>query len=510
MDSSYFAVYVKKWFKILTTGIVEKLNDSKSPVTYLFKTMLRPTLSADGMWNSTSVSKSIVAADVVDIDSPLPIKKRDAISRANGEIPTIGIGMKKNAKLIQRIKYLAATGATETQVAQMIFDDLSRVISGVYERLELMFLQGLSTGVALAEDNDKETSVGIRVDFGYKDSNRYGAARKWGETGYTPISDIERVLSLAKENGDVITTIALDRAAYNQIRRSEESKGLHAASIGNYTGNNQIIPTSSQFDAIFQDEYKVKFIVIDRVIRVEKNGKQTNVRPFAENTLVFLTTEQVGSLVYAILAEQDSEYRSKNVDYQIVDNFILTAKYTETNPLREFTNAQAIALPVIENTDSIYILNTQDAIEVERDEIEGDAGITLYGVTYSKAAVIGALRAVGAKVAHNISDKKLIEKINGFSDEGEAAFRVALENVLIVAPVELLFTSVADNTGKTVTATADGAVTAVSDQAWATVTVAGNTVTVKVTANATGKARTANVTVTADEKQVVVLVTQEG
>jgi hypothetical protein len=508
MNRSYFAEYVRKWFKILTTSFVEKLNDSKNPVTYLFKTMLKQALSADGKWDSLSVSKSIVAADIVDIDSPLPIKKRDAISRAGGEIPTIGIGMKKGAKTIQRIKYLSATGATEAQLVKMIFDDLARVISGIYERLEMMFLQGLSTGVVLAEDS-ANVGVGIRVDFGYKDSNRYGAAVKWGHEGYTPLSDIERVLTRAYENGDVITAIALDKAAYNQIRRSDESKALYAASIGNFTGNNQIIPTPSQFDAIIADEYKVKFNVIDRVIRVEKDGKQTNIRPFAENTLVFLTTENVGSLVYAILAEQDAEYKSKNVDYQVVDGFILAAKYSETNPLREFTNAQAIALPVIENVDSIYILNTQDAQEVADSEVEGDAGITLYGATYSKAAVIDAMRAAGIKVAYNISDAKLVEKINTLSDEDEAKLREALNNVLIVTPMELSFSNAANTTGKTITAQTDEAVSATSDQAWATVTVAANVATVKVAANA-GAERTASITLAAGSKRVAVTVTQAG
>jgi hypothetical protein len=239
MNPSYFAEYVKKWFKILTTTIVEKVNDSKSPTTYLFKTMMKPAISADGRWDSLSVSKSIVAADVVDIDSPLPIKKRDAISRAGGEIPIIGMGMKKNAKLIQRIKYLAASGATETQVAQMIFDDLGRVITGVYERIEFMFLQALSTGYTLIRDSEN-VGVGMRVNFGYRDSNRYGVSKKWGKEGYTPISDIERVLTKAGENFDTITTIALDKAAYNQIRKSEESKAKYAGNIGNFTGNNQI------------------------------------------------------------------------------------------------------------------------------------------------------------------------------------------------------------------------------------------------------------------------------
>jgi hypothetical protein len=395
--------------------------------------MLRPTLSADGKWDSLEVGKSIVAADIVDIDSSVPIKKRDVISRAGGEIPMIGIGMRKNAKLIQRIQYLASSGATEMQIVQMIFDDLARVISGVYERIEMMFLQGLSNGYALVRD-DENVGVGVRINFGYKDSNRYGATVKWGSEGYTPVSDIERVLTEAYEKSDVITTIALDKAAYNQIRRSEEAKNLYAASIGNFTGNNQIIPTPSQFNSIMADEYKVKFLIIDRVVRVEKDGKQKNVRPFAENTLVFLTTDQVGSLVYAILAEQDAKYRAKNVDYQVVDNFILISKYSVTNPLQEFTNAQAIALPVIENVDSIYILNTQEAQEVSDAEVEGDSTITLYGDTYVKAEVIEALKDAGIKVAVNISDKKLIEKINSLSDEDEAKAKGAVEGLTPYVP----------------------------------------------------------------------------
>jgi hypothetical protein len=280
----------------------------------------------------------------------------------------------------------------------------------------------------LVQDSEN-VGVGLRLDFGYKDSNKYGATVKWGKSGYTPISDIERILTKARENGDIIVTIALDKPSYNLIRRSEEAKSLYAASIGNFTGTNQIIPNPSQFDAIIADEYKVKFLVIDRSVRYEKDGKQTSVKPFAENTLVFLTTENVGSLVYAILAEQDSEYRAKNVDYQVVDSYILVSKYSETNPLREYTNAQALVLPVIEGVDSIYILDTQEAIEVAATEVEGDANITVYGAKYLKTAVIAALNDAGIKIASDISDEKLIEKLNTLSDKDEAKAKEAIQKL---------------------------------------------------------------------------------
>jgi hypothetical protein len=81
--------------------------------------------------------------------------------------------------------------------------------------------------------------------------------------------------------------------------------------------------------------------------------------------------------------------------------------------------------------------------------------------------------------------------------------------VLIVSAEELTFTSAADTVGQAVTATATGALTAVSDAAWATVTVADNVATVTVTAN-TGTARIANITLSADGKTADVEVMQAG
>jgi hypothetical protein len=78
-----------------------------------------------------------------------------------------------------------------------------------------------------------------------------------------------------------------------------------------------------------------------------------------------------------------------------------------------------------------------------------------------------------------------------------------------VTPDALNFPNAADATGKVINVTADGTVTAASDQTWATVAVAGKVATVKVTAN-TGAARIANITITAGAYQATVIVTQEA
>jgi hypothetical protein len=427
MNPTLFAEFVKRWFKIITTTIVEKVNDSKSPVTYLFKTMLRPELSPDLKWDALSVNKSIVAADVVAMDSPLPLKKRDSVSTAAGTIPKLGMKLSKSEKLLTDIQVMRARGATEAQIVQKIFDDVPKCISGIYERLEYMFLQAISTGLTIVPDSEN-AGAGIRVNFGFPEANKFGVVTKWGEAGYTPLSDIERVISIAAGRGDTITTLMTDKRTYNQIRRSDEAKMLYEASIGLSNATPKLVPTSANFDALVADEYKVKFIVVDRAVRYEKNGVQTTVRPFAENTVVFLTTEQVGSLVYGILAEQENPVAG--VEYQQVDNFILVSKYSKNDPLREFTSSQALVLPVIENVGSIYLMDTQEAEEVDANEIEGDATITLYEETYTKADVIAAINATGVfktTIAADITDADLIAKINRLSDAKEAIIKAAVE-----------------------------------------------------------------------------------
>lgn len=130
---------------------------------------------------------------------------------------------------------------------------------------------------------------------------------------------------------------------------------------------------------------------------------------------------------------------------------------------------------------------------------------TLEGLLFDKAAV-------SAEEKYTSADGKT--KVYTFDalvpDDGSKQSKPYFAMGLHVTPASLRFSSAADNTGKTVAATATGTVTANSDQSWATTTVSGTTVTVKVSANSTGSQRTANVTVSADGKQSIVPVTQEA
>ena len=356
MEESLFIQFVNKYFKPLVAKVTEKINGSKLAPTYFYKTMLRKEFSPTLKWSSINVDGSNVAADVVAMDSSLPLKKRDSLSKADGDIPKLGMKLSLNERTMTDLDILVRTGGQESQIAQKLFADTAKCITGVWEVLELMFLQALSTGITLIDDPNN-VGTGIRVNYGYKTANKFGVSITWA-TGSTakPITDIERVLEAARVNGDVITILMMDRFAFNNMRKTDEVKQLFAAGLG-FSGASIPVPTLDQLNNSLNGNYGLTVVVVDRSIRTQKNGVNTTVKPWAEGAICFLTTLEVGTLTWGTLAEIN--HQSKGVTYETADEFILVSKYHKTDPLQEFTSSQALALPVINNVDAIYLLDTK-------------------------------------------------------------------------------------------------------------------------------------------------------
>lgn len=506
MVQTLFVDYVKKFFKAIANGISEKINEKREEPTYLHKAMLRKEYSTDLKWGSTSLSSSVVAADIVSMGSPLPLKKRDTFGRASGDIPKIGMKLSKGEKLISDVNIMKAQGQNEAIIAQKIFEDLPRCQKGVYEQLEYRFLQGLADGVTVVPENEN-TGNGIRVDYGYLEENKFGVSKKWGTTGYVPLSDIANVLEKVDQDGNTIITVAIGKTAYNNLRKSDEGKLLAANFNGLVITSNSLlpIPTKASFDAAVEQEYGFKFLVIDRTVILEKNGVRTTKKPFDTNRLVFLTADVVGRLVYGTLAEETNPVA--NVAYQKVDDFILLSKFAKNDPLEEFTSSQAIAIPVLDNVDGIYTMDTQEAVEVASDETEGDTKITIWELDYLKSEVITALGTIGITIGASATDAAVINTINTLSAKKEANLKANLLPYPKATPATLSFSKDADTTGKTITVSTEGTVTASSSETWCTVSVSGKVVTAKVEANA-GAERTATITVTQNSKSITIAVTQ--
>lgn len=430
MVQSQFVEHIRKIFPRLQ-NVVDTVNGKRNgdnKRTYLHKSMLRKVYSADQKWSNAAVNTTYVAADMVSMNSPLPIKSRDAIAHANGSLPKIGMKKIMFESDINAVNIMKAQGAEWTNIANKLTSDPIACSVGIDEQNEANFLTGLSNGIVAVED-ENNTGTALRINFGYLPENCFGVETQNELT----LDDIKRVLAYADNNGDTIITICIALSTYNKLRQTQGAKEL----VANYRGqtfdsNTKLpVPTASLFDEAFADDNNgVAFLKIDRSIISEKNGKRKPYKPWNQNKLIFLTTEEVGALVWGTLAEKTNPV--EGVVYSTVDEYKLISRYRTTEPFTETTSGQALVLSVIENVDQIYSLDILEAQAVDTSAETSDSTdvkITIWGNTYKKPEFVKEFNKItGKNLASTIADDKLIAAVNRLNDFDEAKLKSAVES----------------------------------------------------------------------------------
>lgn len=361
MAQSQFIERIDRFLTSLILGTVVRLNGTvDAPSTYFHRRMLEKDYSVDGKWTTLTGSFSTVMADFVALDSSLPLKSRDSLGSASGDISKQGVELWLNEKQLREIQILERQGGREKEILKRIFADAPRAIKAIYERNEFMFLQGLSTGISLSDSDN--TGTGVRLDFKYPTNHKFGVFALWSNpAASTPIDDLQRMRDQATLDGNKISKLLMDRTAYNNLIRSAQMKDLYGVGI-NFGGDYSKIPSlkRSQLDEVLLDRAEIGSIeIVDWTTRFEKNGQKTTVRPWADGAVVALASgEKVGSLVYTDIAEMDNAVEGTR--YETADEFILVSMFRENRPsLKEFTTSQAAVVPVISKTDQIYLLDTK-------------------------------------------------------------------------------------------------------------------------------------------------------
>jgi hypothetical protein len=361
----------------------------------------------------------------------MPLKRRDSIATANGKLPKIGISRIMKESDITAIRIMEAQSGNAQRIADKLANDPVACATGIDERNEFNFLYGFSRGYVGIKDDDNAGAL-LRLNFGYYEKNTYYASVK----GEVNLEDIINVIEKAADAGSIISHIWLAKSTYDKLRQTREAKELWANYAGqSFTDQTSLpVPTSSKFNEAFADETGgVQFVVVNRSIIVEKDGKRNPVKPWDENRLIFVTSEYVGTLIYGRLAEQDNPV--EGVNYQTIDQFKLIARFRETNPLRETTTGQAMVAPVIENVDQLYVLDLSQSAEVDEQAEAADTTdqyVTFNGKKYTKSVFVAALNSIGnAGLKPNASDNACVKAANKLSEAQLAEFTTSIASAVV-------------------------------------------------------------------------------
>ncbi|MCC8037274.1 MAG: major capsid protein [Bacteroidales bacterium] len=356
MEQSLYFQYAQKYMPELVLAVVEKLNEqnTNSPVPYLYPEFLTTTYTADSTWQGLTARYNRVAADIVALGSPTAPKQRDRISVATGDIPKMSILLSLTEKQMKDIDTMIAKRMPTERVIRAIFADVPRCIDGIRERVEQMFLSGLSTGKALSVHNN---GVGAEVDYNFLSENFFKTAVSWDLDTAQVTEDIERLMDKCVDDLSVPTDCFLDDVALRRLYRSKDMKTQFAFNLG-FAGDNVPMLTYNQIEQAFLTRYGVRLHRVARRVKTEINGEFTTFNPWKEGAMVFTCNPNLGDLVWTNTAEDTR--RDPAALYQNADDFILVSKYASHNPFTEFTKAEAMAVPVINNVEQIYVLNTSE------------------------------------------------------------------------------------------------------------------------------------------------------
>lgn len=340
---------------------MERLNEKRANrLPYLHKDLLTPVFSADGRWTSILAEYTRVAADVVSLDSELPLKSRDAIETATGSIPKLGMKLYLTEKQMKDVDSMIAQNLPLGQIVQAIFADTQRVIEGVWERIEDMFLSEMSTGIALST---RTAGTGIRIDLNFRAENKFATSKLWSASDSTPLDDIQRLVDKAIDDQNVITDCWLDEHALSLLCKNPQVRSQFAFNSGIATNGDSLVPVLDldKVQQIFRTKWNIEVHRVNRKIKTEINGQKQNHSPWEKGGMTFTCNESLGDLVWTNCAEATRPVT--DVNYQTVDEYILVSKYSTTDPLREFTSSQAMVVPILNNIDQIYTLDTQTVQE---------------------------------------------------------------------------------------------------------------------------------------------------
>lgn len=416
-----FKDLIKKYFRKVIKRYYEQIAGTKEDQTYLHDEMLDEEYSPDMTFESISGRFTRITADVVAYDSPLPIKRRGAISAASGEIPKSGLIFLLNEKQMNTLIILSKFPGRIKELIRKLFGDSKSCILGIKELMEEMFLIGLSNGATLIKE-EKNTGTGVRVDYNIPDSNKFGATVKWSNPEALPLDDIQRVVS---ESDNIVDTIWMDAGTARLLKTNDQMKQNFAFNLNILSDK---IPTLSnnQLSEYFATNLGLRLRIIDRAFRKQKNGKTTRVKAWKENMIVFTSGSKIGSLAYSTPAEE--ALPTEGVNYTKPNKYILISNEGTTNPVSRKTAGQAIAIPVLQNVDTIFYLDTEEA---ETDEqTEGDDIVTYKNANYPKQVIVDGLNKADDSVNAKITNKDitLLNKINSLSQEGIKIFEQAIAN----------------------------------------------------------------------------------
>lgn len=315
-----------------------------------------------------------VMADVISFDATAPQKSREVVRKLSGDIPKIAIQRAMNEKdynEYKRLQFECNGDADKLALLNLAFKDQDFVYNGVRSRMEWMALQLLSRGgFALNASNNAGIVTVEFVGCGMPKENKRVSTADWSNsTSANGLQDIADTLEEASQRGRMIKYIVMHTSDLILLCKQKSTAETLKGWI-NQTG--RLTVTKDSINAYLATlPVPAQIVTINSAVRYEDRAHvRKTISPWERKRVTFLEEAQVGKIQYGPIASEDAPtVREKAL--LVKKDFVLISKWSELNPFKEWTMAEANAMPVLDDPDGIFILKTDGQAWAANEDTEG-------------------------------------------------------------------------------------------------------------------------------------------
>lgn len=315
-----------------------------------------------------------VIADVISFDASAPQKSREVIRKLSGDIPKTAVKRGMNERDYNeylRLQYECNGDADKLALLNLAFKDQDFVYNAVRGRMEWFGLQLLSRGgFALNVTNNNGLVTVEFVGCGMPKENRRVSTADWSNAATANgLQDIADTLETASLNGRTIKYVVMHASDFLLLCKQKSTADTLKGWL-NMSGRLTVTKdTINQYLAT--QAFPVQIVTVNPAVRIENSAHvRKTISPWERKRVTFLEDLRVGDIQHGpIAAENAPSVREKAL--MVRRNFVLITRWSELSPFKEWTQAEANAMPVINDPDGLYILKTDGTAWAANEDTEG-------------------------------------------------------------------------------------------------------------------------------------------
>lgn len=315
-----------------------------------------------------------VIADVISFDASAPQKSREVIRKLSGDIPKTALkrGMNEmDYNEYLRLQYECNGDADKLALLNLAFKDQDFVYNAVRGRMEWFGLQLLSRGgFALNVTNNNGLVTVEFVGCGMPKENRRVSTADWSNAATANgLQDIADTLEEASLNGRTIKYVVMHASDFLLLCKQKSTADTLKGWLN--TSGRLTVTKDTINQYLATQAFPVQIVTVNPAVRIENSAHvRKTISPWERKRVTFLEDMRVGDIQHGpIAAENAPSVREKAL--MVRRDFVLISRWSELSPFKEWTQAEANAMPVINDPEGLYILKTDGTAWAANEDTEG-------------------------------------------------------------------------------------------------------------------------------------------